>query len=128
MTGWSEEITELHEFFEALFSGRETSLERAESALAADFTIVGPDGHESSRAQTIEMLEAGRDQRTDLDMSTSDHRLLVDTDDVIVAGYIEHHHAPDGDTHRQSTVVFVPDTDAPNGVRWLRVHETWINP
>jgi len=125
MTGWSEEITELHEFFEDLFNGVVDSLDRAEAALAADFTIVGPDGAESDRAATMAMLEAAQNSRQ-LDMSTTDHRLVHHSDDVIIASYVERHHIPERDTRRLSTAVFVPDEEAPNGVRWLRVHETWI--
>ena len=126
MIRWSEEITELHEFFEDLFNGVVTSLDRVEVALAPDFTIVGPDGGESDRAATIAMLAAARNSRQ-LDMSTTAHRLLHCSEEMIVASYIEHHHVAEGDTRRLSTALFVPDSDAPNGVCWLRVHETWVD-
>jgi hypothetical protein len=126
MGTWSDEITELHDFFEAYFRGTETSLDRVEAVLAAPFSIVGPDGTESDRASTIAMLRAGHEEVRELDMSTSDHRLLLDSGDALVATYVEHHHLDAGDTRRHSTVVFTRDASTPNGVKWLRVHETWI--
>lgn len=123
---WHEEIDQLHEFFEAYFLGEQTSLERAEAVLAPEFTIVGPHGIESDRAQTIQMLRDGRAHTTDLTITTSDHRLVAQAADLLVATYLEHHRLSDGENRRLSTVVFVPEPDAPNGLLWLRVQETWI--
>jgi len=122
---WREEIEELHDFFEAYFTGAEDSLARAEAVLAPEFTIVGPDGSEADRAATIRMLQGGHAHTSDLTITTSDHRLLHDAEAVLVASYVEHHDLGDRQNHRLSTVVFRPDPAAPNGLNWLRVHETW---
>ena len=52
--------------------------------------------------------------------------LVLQTDEVTVATYVEHHELRDRDNHRLSTGVFVADSTAPNGLLWLRVHETRI--
>ena len=125
--GWREEIVELHEFFEAWFLGTEDSLERVEQALGAEFTFVGPDGGETDRQATIDRLDAGRGHTSELRITTSEHRLLHQSDDVLMASYIEGHELAASTNRRLSTVVFTVDPGGPNGLRWLRVHETWLD-
>jgi hypothetical protein len=124
---WREEIDELHEFFQAYFLGTESSLERADAAFAADFTIVGADGVETDRRTTMENLLAGYAHTNDLKITISEHRLLRQTDDTLVVAYVETHDLGERPNRRRSTVVFVAEAAAPNGLQWLRVHETWID-
>ncbi len=123
---WREEIDQLHAFFEAYFTGEETSLDRVDAALAPAFTIVGPHGVETDRDGTLKMLADGHAHTDSLTITTTDHRLLFESEDMAVATYVEHHELSDRTNQRLSTVVFVADSAAPNGLRWLRVHETWI--
>ncbi len=123
---WREEIDELHRFFEAYFLGTESSIERAEAVFAPEFSFVGASGTESDRDNTLQMIRDGHAHTSNLTITTSDHRLVLQTADVIVATYIEHHQLSEGINHRLSTVVFVPDPTAPNGLLWKHVHETWI--
>lgn len=125
--GWHREIDELHEFFEGLFLGTISSLDRAEAALAADFTMAGPDGSVSDRVAIMAMLDAGRGHASSLRIEIEDHRLLAETDDLIIASYVEVHRLSSRDNRRQTTVVFRRVAAAPNGVQWLRAHETWID-
>ena len=124
---WHREIDELHEFFEGLFLGTITSLDRAEAALAADFTMAGPDGTVSDRAAIMAMLDAGRAHTTSLTIEIEDHRLLAETAELIVANYIEVHRLADRDNRRRTTVVFRKAAEAPQGLLWVRAHETWID-
>lgn len=129
MPAWETEIIELHEFFEQLFLGMTESLERADQALAPDFTMAGPDGSLSSRATVMSQLEAGIGHTPELSITIEGLGLLVETDDLVIAEYIEVHGLRDDRSNRRrSTVVFRKDPDGPNGLRWLRVQETWINP
>lgn len=125
---WREEIIELHEFFEAYFLGTVDSLERAERAFAPEFTFVGPDGTESDRAGVIRMLLDGHAHTGELKITTTDHRLVVETEEAVVATYVERHQLSGGRSNeRRSTVVFVADPGAPNGLRWRHVQETWVS-
>ncbi len=125
---WRAEIIELHEFFQAYFLGQTDSLERAENALHDDFTFVGPHGDEVDRQTTIDRLAAGHAHTTDLTITTEEHALLQTSGELVVARYVEGHQWPDGRANRRlSTVVFLVDPTGPNGLRWLRVHETWID-
>lgn len=123
---WQQEIIELHDFFQAYFLGEEDSQARAEAAMHPDFTIVGPDGVVSDRGATLEMLRGGQGGLTTFVLSTHDHRLLHSNDEVIMASYVEAQQRGEGPNERLSTVVFLVDPEGPNGLRWLRVHETWM--
>lgn len=126
MTRWREEIEELHDVFEAYFLGSIDSLERIEAALGIDFTIVGPNGVESSRAETVQALASGHGHTASLLITVTEPRLLIENDDLLIASYIENHELAGRKNHRRSTVVFSKDDVGPNGLQWHRVHETWI--
>lgn len=125
---WELEIIELHRFFEAWFLGREDSLERAELAFHLDFTMIGPDGTLADRATVLRRLREAN-THTELRIETSDHRLLHTADDLLIASYVEHHRLADDRTNdRIATAIFVPTRRGPNGLRWLHVQETWLQP
>ena len=129
MDKWRQEIEELHDVFETYFLGTTDSLDRVEAVLSDDFTIVGPHGVTSSRADTVKALRAGHAHTSSLRITITDARLLVAEADVLVASYVENHELATGTNHRQSTVVFSQagaDGAAPNGLLWRRVHETWL--
>lgn len=124
---WQLEIIELHEVFEMYFLGNSTDLSRVEAALADDFTFVGADANTTDRAGTIAAITAGHAHTESLIIRTLDHKLVMETDEVLVAEYIEEHVLADRSNTRRSTVIFSTDSDAPNGLLWRRVHETWID-
>ena len=126
VTGWRREIEELHDVFQRYFLGTIDSLDRVEVALAPEFSIVGPTGVESSRRETMRALLAGHGHTAELVITITDPELLAETSDTIVARYVENHLLARRSNHRVTTVVFAKDAKAPNGVRWLRAHETWI--
>ncbi len=123
---WQAEIVELHDFFEEYFLGRIASLARAEAAFGPKFTFVGPNAETRNRASVIQMLADGHAHAEQLKITTTDHQLLLESPDAIVATYVEHHELADTSNHRLTTVVFVPDPDAPNGLLWHRAQETWM--
>ena len=121
---WHAEIVELHEVFERYFTGGIDSLQRVEAALGPDFTIVGPSGHTASRDQTLSALATGYATRDGFEIVIDEARLVADTPDLVVATYIESQISGAETSRLQSTVVFEKDGAGPNGLRWLRVHET----
>ncbi|MEM7287487.1 MAG: hypothetical protein AAF480_14140 [Actinomycetota bacterium] len=124
---WRTEIDELHAFFEAYFLGAipREEIGRVERALARDFTILGPHGAESDRKATIAAIEDGHAHTDSLEITVTEHRLIASTEDHVVATYVENHRLTDRTNHRVATVVFTRDPDGPNGLRWVRVQETW---
>ena len=92
---WQAEIREFHEYFERLFLGTETSLERAEVVLAPTFSMAAPDGAIHDRTAIIAMLRDGIGHTSSLSIETTDYQLISATDELIVARYIETHHLRD---------------------------------
>lgn len=126
---WQTEIDQLHAFFEGYFLGTIASDEmgRFADVLGDGFTIVGPHGEESSRDETLAMVRQGHGHTSDMTIRCVDHRLLHADGDTIVATYVEEHRWADGRSNqRLATVVFATDRAMPNGLRWVRVHETWV--
>lgn len=126
---WQREIDELHAFFEAYFRGEvpvdETA--RLELALAPEFTLVRPDGSEADRATTIGDVRDGHGHAPDMSIRAERHRLHRAGADLVVASYVEVHAWPAGRANRRlATVVFGVDEVGAHGLRWLRVHETWM--
>lgn len=123
---WQREVDELHQFFQALFLAEIDSIDRAEAALGPDFTMVGPDGTVSQRADVLAQLRSGHGHSAELRIEIEEHRTVVETDAVIVGEYIEFHSFADDGNRRRTTVAFDVDPDGPNGVRWRHAQETWL--
>lgn len=122
---WKQEIEDLHDHFGRYFRGEVDSLERVAQVLADDFRIVSPAGKEDGRQATLDAIESGHGRDDSIVITTDGHELFLETDDVMVAGYVERQRIQQNETSRLSTVVFRKDPDAPNGVVLVRVHETW---
>lgn len=124
---WKREITEVHKVFESYFLGTSNDLSRVEAVLADDFTFVGPDANSTNRAGTIAALVAGYSHTESLTIRIADARLVLETDALTVAEYVEEHVLTERTNRRFSTVIFSRAPGAPNGLLWRRVHETWID-
>lgn len=127
---WKTEIIELHEFFEDYFLGRLPldALERADAAFDPHFTMVGPDGVLRNRVTIMQMLHDGHHHTDDLSITTTEHHLIHEDADTVVAGYVERHDLRDERTNeRRTSVVFLRDPAAPNGLAWRHAQETWID-
>ncbi|MFK8023344.1 MAG: DUF4440 domain-containing protein [Ilumatobacter sp.] len=119
------EIIELHRAFEACFAGDGAGIERVDASLADDHHFVGPDGALVPRAAIIDSLRnvAGAEIAIEI-------RNVVpawERGSLVCASYEEWQRRPVGQTARRSTVVFERGTSAPGGLRWLSVHETWLD-
>lgn len=125
------EIDELHDFFVAWYTGAcdREGFERMEAVIAPGFEMVTPDGDRLGREAVLGMVRdayTGRDPGT-FDIEIGNVELLDGGPDHAVARYEEWQTTPDGEDGRVSTVLFRPDPDAPNGLVWVTVHETWLD-
>ena len=124
------EIDELHAFFEQWLSGKapdsDAVFARVESALAPDFTLVDPSGQEADRATMAALLRGLWNTRPQVHIWIEANCLLLDAPPLLVARYEEWQEGSAGNTRRISTAIFRTAPTAPNGVQWVRVHETWI--
>lgn len=124
---WRREIIELHEFFQAYFLAEVDSIDRFESVLEPDFTMIDPSGATADRDQVIDAVRAGHGHTRSLVIETSDHTLLAERPGLVVARYVETHHLSSRSNHRITTVVFADRPGLPCGVGWLHAHETWLD-
>ncbi len=120
------EIEELHDFFEAWLGGTgEPDLARFTDVMDSRFTLVTPAGEEVPFARLLENLRAGRAARPGFRIRVEGARVLHDEPPIVVASYDERQDGGGDASRRRSTVVFRHTDGAPNGLVWLRVHETW---
>lgn len=125
------EVVDLHEFFEGWLGGSlpddAGTFARVESALAGEFEITAPSGEtmdgDAIRSSLREShgVHAGeafaiRIEAVRPRFSPGDHCLLT---------YQEHQTVGDRETARKSTALFRAAPDAPNGVEWCHLQETW---
>lgn len=125
------EIESLHEFFVDWFTGQTPAdtFDRIEGALAPDFEMVTPAG---TRRDYGDVVDAIRDDYAAYEPGTFDIdirnvTMRCDVGYHSLVRYEEWQDTPDGSTGRLSTVLFEDDPDAPGKVRWLDVHETWLD-
>lgn len=124
-----EEIVQLHEFFEGWFTGQlpdtDAAFRRFSDVMAAEFVLVSPDGEESTRTDLIERLRGAHRSDPDIEIRVEQVRTIAGGDELILARYEEIQESGQERTRRLSTVVFRRAPGAPNGLEWVRVHETW---
>ncbi len=124
---WRREVEELHDFFGRWFRGDvgADALVRLTSVLDPAFTLISPDGTARDRAAVVRGIQAAHGARTDLSIVVEGFGLVAEGRRLKVGRYFEHHDTPAGRKTRISTAVFASDGVAPNGLRWVTVHETW---
>jgi len=135
------EIHALHDFFGAWYRGESgLDFDRVERALAAEFALVTPEGRRVEREPLLESVRADHgdgagmaadpegerpDDADPFAIEARDCSVVDQTDERCLLTYEEHHAGP-VESARTSAAWFAPDDDAPNGVAWLFVHETWL--
>jgi hypothetical protein len=125
-----EEAHELHAFFAAWFregNGPVPDFSRLESALAADFRMVAPDGAVQEREAVIERVRAARGRLpADFRIAVRGAREVWRGEGAVLLEFIEEQYRGGGSTSRRSTALFTDRPGAPNHVVWRHLQETWI--
>jgi len=124
------EICELHDFFQAWFTGAmantDANFARFADVMAAGFAIISPSGKLTERPALLTGLHAAHQSQTGIRIWTQNHQLRYQVGDLALLTYEEWQESAAGTTVRLSTVLFQAQAGAPNGVVWLHVHETWL--
>ncbi len=124
------EIDVLHRCFEAWFNGRVPRtpevFNRMETVLGEAFVIVMPHGGKLARAPLLKVLYEAYTGRPGIRIWIENIRVLEEDHALVVAEYEEWQEEGGETTSRHSTVVFSRNDAMPNGLEWLRVHETWF--
>ncbi len=124
-----DEIRTLHVEFERWFWGRSTSLERVENALADEFLFIGTNGRVVPRHDLMEGIRAAAgsyEGPESFAIEVAEVKVVWHRGRLVSASYLEIHRDASNTTTRQSSVVFEVDSTAPDGLRWMSVHETWL--
>ncbi len=127
---YQREIEELHAFFVAWFRGElprtPAAFARFTNVTAPEFTLISPDGALIDYVTAVDWIENAHNSRTHFNIWIDNFRIHQQRDDVTIVTYHEMGARDDGVTARLSTAIFAADDDAPNGIIWLHVHETWL--
>ncbi|MFD9948968.1 DUF4440 domain-containing protein [Nonomuraea sp. NPDC059023] len=116
-----EEIVRHHQVIERWLSGEPgQEFEEFDRAHAAAFTLTGPDGRTLEREQVMRQVRDLRGAVPGLRIEIRDVRVVAEAGPLLVAAYQEWQEGG----ARQSTVVF---RRAGGDLRWLHLHETWLN-
>lgn len=128
------EIEALHRFIEGWLGG---TLPRAADAfapfgraMAPSFVIVGPGGVATDRAALLAGFEAAHGAQANISppfaVRIEDVRLRQALGDRAMLTYEEWQEHAGGLTGRLSSVLLGRADDAPRGLAWLHLHETWL--
>jgi hypothetical protein len=121
------EVEGLHAFFESRFTGQGGEMDRARRALGADFEVVTTAGELQSRETILSGIESAEGTYAPgFAIEIRNVEVVDRTDDRCLVRYEEHQSGGEEDTARVSTALFGPDPDAPEGVRWIHLQETWL--
>ncbi|MEF8882362.1 MAG: hypothetical protein V5A34_07575 [Halapricum sp.] len=124
------EIESLHEFFVDWYTGQveRDAFDRLERALASEFEMVTPEG--VRRGYDDVVVGIREDYAThdpgDFNIGIRNVETRLNLDEHTLVRYEEWQETPDGTTGRVSTVLFAADPDAPGGVVWHDLQETWL--
>jgi len=122
------EIVELHQFFQDWYRGHpEADFDRLNRVLVDDFVIIMPDSSILDRATINTAVRNQRDSDSQAELEIRNVRLHATHDNTAVFTY-EEWQGRGGEPMRGrlSSVFFAVDQQAPNGLVWLHVHETWL--
>jgi len=120
------EIDELHRFFEAWLAGDDADFARCDGVLGPGFVLVSPNGHLVTRDTLVAQLRAAKGSRPGLSIRVENFDARPIGDDTWLATYEEWQTEAGRKRGRLSTALFRTEPEAPRGVTWLHVHETWL--
>lgn len=125
------EIEDLHQFFEdwlsATLPNTDEAFRRLDRALAPEFQLIHPSGEWRRRDDILTGLRQAHGDRPGLTIEIKDVRLREAREELVAATYEEWQCGEEHEDGRLSTVLFRESLEAPAGLRWLHVHETWLS-
>jgi len=135
MSSVEREIIDLHRFFVGWFGG---TIANTDEAYAQGFTskcdpafvLVSPAGTLTRLDDLAAGLRRGHGTNQQFRIQVRDVETHHDANGIVIATYQEWQRNATSykppDNGRLSTAAFKRDPGAPNGLRWLHVHETWL--
>ena len=131
ITSIENEIIELHQFFQDWYNNQlsptEGNFARCADVLDPEFSIIFPSGDKILCQTLLNRLRNAHNSHTDMHIWIKDIQVLYQIGDLILATYEEWQEIEGKISTRLSSVLFQKAPSTPNGLRWLHVHETWID-
>jgi uncharacterized protein (TIGR02246 family) len=124
------EVIKRHDFFVEWFTGRATEADLSVSlrAFAPDMVMIEPDSNTIGTAEIAAMITGARGKRpADFEIRVELIAARQLSDDVALVVYDEHQVIGGQKSARRSSAVFSADPEAPEGVVWRQLQETWIS-
>ena len=124
------EVINRHNFFVEWFTGRaeEAELSASIRAFAPDMVMIEPDSNTIGTDDIVSMITSARGKRpADFEIRVELIAARQIGDDVALVIYDEHQVIDGQKSARRSSAVFSADPDAPEGVVWRQLQETWIS-
>jgi len=130
------EVVELHEWIEqwsnAELPDTTEAFARFGDVIASNFLIIDPAGTTAPYRPIVEAIRRShgrwQDARDPIRIEIRNFRFLHSKGDLALAMYEEWHESEQGTLKigRLSSVLFGPNSEAPNGLEWLHLHESWV--
>ena len=131
ITRIENEIVELHQFFQDWYNNilppTDENFARCINVLHPSFRIILPSGDQILYQTLLEILRNAHGSRRNMRIWIKHIQALHQFEDLVLATYEEWQEIDGQVNSRLSTVLFHKAPKTPNGLRWLHVHETWIN-
>ena len=129
------EIVELHAFFQVWFNGKleknEETFNRFPGAVGDKFTLITPSGQKHRRNDIIRLVWDAHASRKNTDTAMKiwieNFEFKELSKDIFLVTYEEWQKIDAENKGRLSTAIFQKCENEFNGIKWLHVHETWLN-
>ena len=124
-----DEVVNRHHFFVEWFTGRasEAELEASLRAFAPDMMMIEPDANTIGTDDIVAMVTNARGKRpADFEIRVELISARLIGSDIVAVVYDEHQVIDGERSARRSSAVFSADPEAPEGVVWRHLQETWI--
>ena len=121
----AREIVETHALFVELFTGRSRDFSRCAAAFSPRLEMVTPQGRLVDRAQIMAALTKAS-ARADFRITIRQIEPIREDAESVLLRYIEEQYRDGETTRRLSIALFETAGDAPCGVAWRYLQETWI--
>ena len=118
------EIEALHAYIVELFTGPARDLDRCKSAFARDFAMISPDGDYFDRSRILANL-AKASAAPGFRIHIRDVASIWESETAVLLRYVEEQYRNGRTTRRLSSALLTRDENAPMGVIWRHLHETW---
>jgi hypothetical protein len=126
----TRETVELHDFFARWLRAKDEKLDiaRLEGALDREFRLIAPDGGVRERQDVITWIAGVRGGRgADFWIDVADFVAVWQSPEAVLLEYVETQYIDGKTTKRLSTALFRRAPEAPCGVVWRHLQETWLH-